>query len=180
MEEPRLKKYYKDVIYNELKKDFKNSMMIPKLEKIVLSMGVGEAVLDKKKIEAAVSDLSLIAGQKAIKTKSKKSIAGFKIREDMEIGCKVTLRNNNMYFFLDKLINIALPRVKDFKGVKASGFDGRGTFSMGVQEQLIFPEIDFDKIDSVRGLNITFVTNSRNDADTKKLLEKFNMPFTKK
>jgi large subunit ribosomal protein L5 len=137
-------------------------------------------VQDKKKLESAAAELSLIAGQKAVKTKARISIAGFKIREGMEIGCKVTLRGNRMYTFLEKLITIALPRVKDFKGVKANGCDGRGSFSMGIQEHLIFPEIDFDKINEVRGLNITFVTNTKNDADTMALLEKFEMPFVKK
>lgn len=180
--EPNLKKYYKEVIVKELvaENKYENAMVVPKLQKIVLSMGVGDAILDKKKLEAAVGELSLIAGQKAVKTKAKTSIAGFKLREGMEIGCKVTLRGDTMYYFLEKLINIALPRVKDFKGVKATGFDGRGSFSMGITEHLIFPEIDFDKIDDVKGLNITFVTNTKNDVDTKKLLEKFRMPFTKR
>lgn len=179
--EPRLKKYYKETIVKEFMADkkYKNVMMVPKLEKIVLSMGVGDAVQDKKKLEAAVNELSLIAGQRAVKTKARISVAGFKVREGMEIGCKVTLRGNRMYVFLEKLIGISLPRVKDFKGVKATGFDGRGSFSMGIQEHLIFPEIDFDKINEVRGLNITFVTNTRSDPDTKLLLEKFNMPFVK-
>lgn len=180
--EPRLKKYYNETIVKSLmaERKYKNVMMVPKLEKIVLSMGVGDAVQDKKKLESAAAELSLIAGQKAVKTKARISIAGFKIREGMEIGCKVTLRGSRMYTFLEKLITIALPRVKDFKGVKANGCDGRGSFSMGIQEHLIFPEIDFDKINEVRGLNITFVTNTKNDADTMALLEKFEMPFVKK
>ncbi len=179
---PNLKKQYNEVLSKELMKEnnYKNVMLVPKLQKIVLSMGVGTAIVDKKKLESAVGELSLIAGQKAVKTKAKTSIAGFKLREGMEIGCKVTLRGDTMYVFLEKLIHIALPRVKDFKGVKASGFDGRGSFSMGITEHLIFPEIDFDKIDDVKGLNITFVTNTKNDADAKKLLEKFRMPFVKK
>ncbi|HBD92822.1 MAG: 50S ribosomal protein L5 [Spirochaetes bacterium GWF1_31_7] len=179
---PNLKKQYNEVLSKELMKEnnYKNVMLVPKLQKIVLSMGVGTAIVDKKKLESAVGELSLIAGQKAVKTKAKTSIAGFKLREGMEIGCKVTLRGDTMYIFLEKLINIALPRVKDFKGVKASGFDGRGSFSMGITEHLIFPEIDFDKIDDVKGLNVTFVTNTKNDSDTKKLLEKFRMPFVKK
>lgn len=179
---PNFKKQYNEVISKELMKEnnYANAMLVPKLQKIVLSMGVGTAIVDKKKLETAVSELTLIAGQKAVKTKAKKSIAGFKLRDGMEIGCKVTLRGDKMYTFLEKLIDIALPRVKDFKGVKATGFDGRGSFSFGITEHLIFPEIDFDKIDSVKGLNITFVTNTKSDIDTKKLLEKFNMPFTKK
>ncbi len=180
--ESKLKKYYKETIVKELmtERKYKNVMMVPKLEKIVLSMGVGDAIQDKKKLESAANELSLIAGQRAVKTKARLSVAGFKVREDMEIGCKVTLRGDRMYTFLDKLISISLPRVKDFKGVKATGFDGRGSFSMGIQEHLIFPEIDFDKINEVRGLNITFVTNTKNDADTKALLEKFKMPFVKR
>ncbi|OHD14119.1 MAG: 50S ribosomal protein L5 [Spirochaetes bacterium GWD1_27_9] len=180
--EPRLKKIYNEKIFSALKDKFnyKNVMMIPKLEKIVLSMGVGKAVQDKKKMESAVGDLTLIAGQKAVKTKSKKSIAAFKIRDGMEIGCKVTLRGNIMYEFLDRLINVSLPRVKDFKGVKVSGFDGRGNFSMGIIEHIIFPEIDFDKIDEIKGLNINIVTTAKNDEEAKALLELFNMPFVKR
>jgi len=180
--EPRLKILYKEKIFNDLKKkyNYSNAMMIPKIEKVVLNMGVGKAVIDKKKVEAAAEELTLIAGQKAVKTKSKTSIANFKIREGMEIGCRVTLRGNRMWEFLDRLINISLPRVKDFKGVKASGFDGRGNFSMGITEQIIFPEIDFDKIDEIKGLNISIVTNAKNDEEAKALLEGFNMPFTKR
>lgn len=180
--EPRLKSLYKEKISVGLKDKFKykNSMMIPKIEKIVLNMGVGKAVQDKKKIESAVEELSLIAGQKAVKTKSKKSIAAFKIRDGMEIGCMVTLRGNIMYEFLDRLINVSLPRVKDFRGVKSTGFDGRGNYSMGITEHLIFPEIDFDKIDEIKGLNITIVTSAKNDEEAKSLLEGFNMPFTKR
>ncbi len=180
--EPRLKTLYKEKIFNDLMKkfNFKNVMMAPKIEKIVLSMGVGKAVLDKKKLESAVSELTAIAGQKAVKTKAKTSIATFKIREGMEIGCKVTLRGDSMYEFLDRLINISLPRVKDFKGVKSTGFDGRGNFSMGVVEHLIFPEVDFDKIDEIRGLNINITTTARTDEEAKALLECFNMPFVKR
>lgn len=180
--EVNLQKLYKEKIVKELLSEnkYSNKMMVPKLEKIVLNMGVGKAIQDKKKLDAAVKELSMITGQKAVKTKAKKSIAQFKLREGMEIGCKVTLRREAMYIFLDKLINVALPRVRDFRGVKANGFDGRGNFSMGINEQLIFPEIDLDKIDEVKGLNITFVTNSKTDADCKKLLEKFNMPFRKR
>ena len=180
--EPRLKTLYKEKIFNDLKKkfDFKNVMMVPKIDKVVLSMGVGKAVQDKKKLESAVTELTAIAGQKAVKTKAKTSIATFKIRTGMEIGCKVTLRGNSMYEFLDRLINVSLPRVKDFRGVKSSGFDGRGNFSMGIVEHLIFPEIDFDKIDEIKGLNINIVTTSRTDEEAKALLECFNMPFVKK
>jgi large subunit ribosomal protein L5 len=180
--EPRLKQLYKDKIVPELKKkyNYKNTMIIPKLEKVVLNMGVGKATIDKKKLESAVEELTLIAGQKAVKTKSKKSIANFKIREGMEIGCFVTLRGSRMYEFLDRLINISLPRVKDFRGVKSSGFDGRGNFSMGITEEIIFPEIDFDKIDEIKGLNISMVTSAKTDEEAKSLLEGFNMPFTKR
>ncbi|HOJ62872.1 MAG TPA: 50S ribosomal protein L5 [Spirochaetota bacterium] len=180
--EPRLKVLYKEKIRDELMKkfNFKNVMMIPKIEKIVLSMGVGRAVQDKKKLETAVEDLTNIAGQRAVKTKAKKSIATFKIREGMDIGCMVTLRGDRMYEFLDRLINIALPRVKDFRGVKASGFDGRGNFSMGISEHIIFPEINFDKIDEIKGLNINIVTTARNDEEAKYLLQCFNMPFVKR
>ncbi len=180
--EPRLKVKYKQEIFPKLKEELKltNNMTVPKIEKITLNMGVSEAVLDKKKLESAVDQLTTIAGQKAVKTKAKKSIAGFKIREGMDIGCKVTLRGAMMYEFLDRLVNISLPRVKDFKGVKASGFDGRGNFSMGIQEILIFPEIDFDKLDQIRGLNITINTSAKNDNDAKALLTHFNMPFAKR
>jgi len=180
--EPRLKVLYKEKIKDELMKKFnyKNVMMIPKLEKIVLSMGVGKAVQDKKKLETAVEDLTNIAGQRAVKSKAKKSIATFKIRQGMEIGCRVTLRRDRMYEFLDRLINVALPRVKDFRGVRVNGFDGRGNFSMGIQEHIIFPEINFDKIDEIKGLNINIVTTAKTDEEAKFLLECFNMPFIKK
>jgi len=180
--EPRLKQMYKDTIVKELQKkyEYENVMDIPKIEKIVLSMGVGKAIQDKKKVETAADDLTLIAGQKAVKTKSKKSIAAFKLRDGMEIGCMVTLRASRMYEFLDRLINISLPRVKDFRGVKATGFDGRGNFSMGIQEHLIFPETNFDKIDEIKGLNITIVTTAKNDDEAKTLLQLFNMPFVKR
>jgi large subunit ribosomal protein L5 len=180
--EPRLKVLYKEKIFGDLKKkyNYKNPMMVPKIEKVVLNMGVGKATQDKKKIESAVEELTLIAGQKAVKTKAKTSIANFKIREGMEIGCMVTLRGSRMYEFLDRLINISIPRVKDFKGVKASGFDGRGNFSMGITEHIIFPEIDFDKIDDINGLNISIVTSAKTDDEAKSLLECFNMPFIKR
>ena len=180
--EPRLKQLYREKIKDEMMKNFKykNVMMIPKIEKIILNMGVGAAVQDKKKLDAAVKDMTTIAGQKAVKTKSKKSIAGFKIRDGMDIGCKVTLRGNIMYEFLDKLINISLPSVKDFRGLRPTGFDGRGDYSLGIQEHLIFPEIDYDKIEEIRGMNITIVTNAKTDEEAKYMLQLFNMPFRKK
>ncbi len=180
--EPRLKKLYKEKIIDEIKKQFnyKNVMMIPKLEKIVLSMGVGDAVQDKKKVDTASGDMSKIAGQKAVKTIAKKSIATFKIRDGMEIGCKVTLRGDKMYEFLDRLINVSLPSVKDFRGLKKTGFDGRGNYSLGITEHLIFPEIDYDKIEEIRGLNITIVTTAKTDEEARTLLQLFNFPFRKK
>jgi large subunit ribosomal protein L5 len=178
--EPRLKTLYKTKIFNELKKNYSNVMMVPKLSKITLSMGVGAAIQDKKKLETAADELTQIAGQRAVKTRAKKSIAGFKLREGMEIGCMVTLRGDRMYEFLDRLINVSLPRVKDFRGVKASGFDGRGNFSMGIKEHLIFPEVNFEKIDDIKGLNINFVTTAHTDEEAKKLLQMFNMPFVKR
>ena len=178
--EPRLKTLYKTKIFNELKKNYSNVMMVPKLSKITLSMGVGAAIQDKKKLETAADELTQIAGQRAVKTRAKKSIAGFKLREGMEIGCMVTLRGDRMYEFLDRLINVSLPRVKDFRGVKASGFDGRGNFSMGIKEHLIFPEVNFEKIDDIKGLNINFVTTAKTDEEAKKLLQMFNMPFVKR
>ena len=178
--EPRLKTLYKTKIFTELKKNYSNVMMVPKLSKITLSMGVGAAIQDKKKLETAAEELTQIAGQRAVKTRAKKSIAGFKLREGMEIGCMVTLRGDRMYEFLDRLINVSLPRVKDFRGVKASGFDGRGNFSMGIKEHLIFPEVNFEKIDDIKGLNINFVTTAKTDEEAKKLLQMFNMPFVKR
>ncbi|KEO55367.1 50S ribosomal protein L5 [Thioclava pacifica] len=175
---PRLKALYKDQIRAALKEEFgyKNDMQIPRLEKIVLNMGVGEAVKDTKKVKQAADELSLIAGQKAVMTKAKKSIAGFRVREEMPLGCKVTLRGERMYEFLDRLINVALPRVRDFRGVKPS-FDGRGNFAMGLKEHIVFPEIDFDKVDEVLGMDIIVVTTSDVDAEAKALLKAFNMPF---
>lgn len=178
---PRLKKVYKDTIAPALVKEFKYTtvMQVPVVKKVVLSMGVGEALANKKLLDAAVADLTQITGQKAVKTKAKKSIANFKLREGNEIGAMVTLRGTIMYEFLDRLINVALPRVKDFRGIKATGFDGHGNFSLGITEQIIFPEIDFDKIVKVAGMNITIVTSARTDAEAKSLLAKFNMPFRK-
>lgn len=178
---PRLKKVYKDTIAPALIKEFNYTtpMQVPVVKKIVVSMGVGEALSNKKLLDAAVADLTQITGQKAVKTKAKKSIANFKLREGNEIGAMVTLRGTIMYEFLDRLINIALPRVKDFRGIKASGFDGHGNFSLGVTEQIIFPEIDFDKITKIAGMNITIVTSADTDSEARALLAKFNMPFRK-
>ena len=179
--EPRLKKIYRDEIAPELFKEFsyKTPMQIPKLEKIVVSMGVGEALQNKKLLDAAIDDLTLITGQKAVKTKAKKSIANFKIRAGQEIGARVTLRGAMMYEFLDRLVNVALPRVKDFRGINQNAFDGRGNYSLGVTEQIIFPEIDFDKIERISGLNIAIVTTAQTDAEAKAFLGKFGMPFRK-
>ncbi|MCE3232120.1 MAG: ribosomal protein [Rickettsiaceae bacterium] len=172
--------FYKDEIAPALRKQFnyKNVMQTPKLEKIVINMGVGkEAVNDSKVINAAVAELTLIAGQKPVITKAKKSIAGFKLREGQAIGCKVTLRGAHMYEFLERLVNIALPRVRDFRGISGKGFDGRGNYSMGLKEQIVFPEIDYDKIDKIRGMDITFCTSATNDNEAKELLKAFRLPF---
>ena len=178
---PRLKKVYKDEIAPALIKEFgyTTPMQVPAVKKVVVSMGVGEALTNKKLLDAAVDDLTAITGQKAVKTKAKKSIANFKLREGNEVGAMVTLRGDIMYEFMDRLINVAFPRIKDFRGIKATGFDGHGNFSVGITEQLIFPEIDFDKITKVAGMNITFVTSAQTDAEAKSLLTKFNMPFRK-
>jgi large subunit ribosomal protein L5 len=157
---------------------YKNDMQIPKLDKIVLNMGVGEAVKDTKKVKTAAEELTAIAGQKAVITKAKKSIAGFRVREEMPLGCKVTLRGDRMYEFLDRLITVALPRVRDFRGVKGSSFDGRGNYAMGLKEQIVFPEINFDKVDEILGMDIIICTTANNDAEAKALLKHFNMPFT--
>lgn len=171
-------KYEKEAIPALIEKfGYKNVMEVPKLEKIVINMGVGEAKENQKVLESAVSDLSIIAGQKPIITKSKKSVANFKIRENMPIGCKVTLRKLKMYEFADKLVNVALPRVRDFRGVSSKSFDGRGNYSLGVKEQLIFPEIEYDKIDKVRGMDIVFVTTAKTDEEARELLRFLGMPF---
>ena len=177
---PRFKADYKDRIRAALKEEFgyKNEMMIPRLDKIVLNMGVGEAVKDTKKVKSAQADLTLIAGQQAVVTKAKNSIAGFRVREDMPLGCKVTLRGDRMYEFLERLITVALPRVRDFRGVKGSSFDGRGNYAMGMKEHIVFPEIDFDKVDDVLGMDIIICTTAKTDAEAKALLKQFNMPFT--
>ena len=177
---PRMKKRYRDEIKAKLQEEFKysNVMQVPKLEKIVINMGVGEAAGDQKKLDAAVSELMLIAGQKPVKTVAKKAIAGFKIRAGLPIGCKVTLRSARMYEFLDRLVTIALPRVRDFRGIPANkGFDGRGNFAMGLKEQIIFPEIEYDKVTDVRGMDIIFVTTAKTNAEAKALLRAFDVPF---
>jgi large subunit ribosomal protein L5 len=176
---PRMKSDYKDRIRAAMKEEFgyKNDMQIPRLEKIVLNMGVGEAVKDTKKVKQAAEGLTLIAGQKAVITHAKKSIAGFRVREFMPLGCKVTLRGDRMYEFLDRLITIALPRVRDFRGVKGSSFDGNGNYAMGLKEHIVFPEIEFDKVDEVLGMDIIICTNAKTDAEAKSLLKLFNMPF---
>jgi large subunit ribosomal protein L5 len=179
--EPRLKKIYRDQIAPELFKELncKTPMQVPRLEKIIVSMGVGEALVNKKLLDAAIDDLTLITGQHAVKTKARKSIANFKIRAGQEIGAKVTLRGAMMYEFFDRLVNVALPRVKDFRGISQNAFDGHGNYALGITEQIIFPEIDFDKIERVAGLNIVIVTTAQTDAEAKAFLSKFGMPFRK-
>lgn len=175
----RLKDLYKDEIVAAMTKKFgyKNVMEVPKLDKIVINMGVGEAKENAKVLESAVKDMETITGQKAVLTKAKKSVANFKIREGMSIGCKTTLRGEKMYEFLDRLVNLALPRVRDFRGVNPNAFDGRGNYTLGIKEQLIFPEIEYDKVDKVRGMDICFVTTAKTDEEARELLRLFNMPF---
>ena len=177
----RLKEMYQNEIVEAMIKKFgyKNIMEVPKLDKVVINMGVGEAKDNHKVLESAVADLEKITGQKAVLTKAKKSVANFKIREGMAIGCKVTLRGEKMYEFVDRLVNLALPRVRDFRGVNPDAFDGRGNYALGIKEQLIFPEIEYDKIDRVRGMDIIFVTTANTDEEARELLKLFNMPFTK-
>ena len=177
----RLKTLYNDEIVDAMIKKFgyKNIMEVPKLDKIVVNIGVGEAKENAKVLESAVRDLEIITGQKPIITKAKKSIANFKIREGMSIGCKVTLRGEKMYDFLDRLVNLALPRVRDFRGVNPNSFDGRGNYALGIKEQLIFPEIEYDKVDKVRGMDIICVTTAKTDEEARELLRLFNMPFAK-
>ncbi|WP_431298418.1 50S ribosomal protein L5 [Tabrizicola sp. BL-A-41-H6] len=177
---PRMKADYQTRIRPALMAEFgyKNAMQLPRLDKIVLNMGVGEAVKDTKKVKQAAEELTLIAGQKAVITHAKNSIAGFRVREQMPLGCKVTLRGDRMYEFFDRLITIALPRVRDFRGVKPTSFDGRGNYAMGLKEQIVFPEIDFDKVDEVLGMDIIICTTAKTDAEAKALLIHFNMPFT--
>lgn len=175
----RLQEHYKETVIPKLMEQFgyKTIMQVPRIEKITLNMGVGEAVGDKKVMEFAVSDMEKIAGQKAIVNKAKKSVAGFKIREGWPVGCKVTLRRDRMYEFLDRLINIAMPRIRDFRGVSAKSFDGRGNYSMGVKEQIIFPEVEYDKVDALRGMDITITTSAASDEECRALLDGFNFPF---
>ena len=175
----RLEQFYKDEVVPKLMERFgyTNPMQVPRLEKITLNMGVGEAATNKKILENAVADMAKIGGQKPIVTKSRVSVASFKIRDGWPIGCKVTLRRAKMYEFLDRLVNVSLPRVRDFRGINGRSFDGRGNYSMGVKEQIIFPEIEYDKIDAVRGMDITITTNAKTDAEAKALLKAFNFPF---
>jgi large subunit ribosomal protein L5 len=175
----RLRDHYNTTVRKMLLDEFQyqNPMQVPRLTKVVLNMGVGEASQDRKKVEAAAADVTLIAGQKPVITRAKKSIAGFKLREGMAIGCKVTLRRERMYEFLDRLINIALPRVRDFRGLSKKSFDSRGNFAMGVKEQIIFPEISYDKVDQIRGLDIIICTTAKTDAEAQALLKAFDMPF---
>jgi len=175
----RLKDVYDATIRAALKTEFgyKNDLEVPRIEKIVVNMGVGEAVADSKKIQLAAAEMAAITGQKPVITKSRKSIAQFKLREGMAVGCKVTLRRDRMYEFLDRLVTIALPRVRDFRGVPGNSFDGRGNYAMGVKEQIIFPEIDYDKIDQIRGMDIIIVTTAKTDKEAKALLKAFDMPF---
>ena len=175
----RLQQVYKEKVIPELLKEFayKNVMQVPRIKKITLNMGVGEAVADKKQIENAVRDMTAIAGQKPVVTKARKSIAGFKIRDGWPIGCKVTLRGEHMWEFLDRLIAISIPRIRDFRGMNGKSFDGRGNYSMGVREQIMFPEIDYDKVDAIRGLDITITTSAETDEEGKALLKAFNFPF---
>jgi large subunit ribosomal protein L5 len=175
----RLEKFYKDTVVPQLMKEFgyENIMQVPRITKIALNMGVGEAVGNKKILENAVADMAKIAGQKPVTTKARVSVASFKIRDGWPIGCKVTLRRAKMYEFLDRLINVSLPRVRDFRGVSGRSFDGRGNFNMGVKEQIIFPEIDFDAVDAMRGMDIAITTTAKTDAEAKALLEAFNFPF---
>lgn len=177
----KLHDFYKETVVPELVKEFgyKTVMQVPRIEKITLNMGVGEAVADKKLLENASADLAAISGQKPLITKARKSVAGFKIREGYPIGCKVTLRGERMWEFFERLVSISIPRIRDFRGLNPKSFDGRGNYSMGVREQIIFPEIDYDKVDRVRGLDITITTTSRNDEEGRALLAAFNFPFKK-
>ena len=175
----RLYSYYKETVVPDLVKKFgyKTTMQVPRIEKITLNMGVGEAVNDKKIMDNAVGDMAKIAGQKPLVTKSRKAIANFKIREDYPVGCKVTLRGARMYEFLDRLVNIAMPRIRDFRGISGRSFDGRGNYNMGIKEQIIFPEIEYDKIDALRGMNITITTTAKSDEEARALLSAFKFPF---
>ncbi len=181
MTTPRLQEIYATTLKSSLKEELelKNDMQVPRIKKITLNMGVGDAVADKKKLDAAFEDLQMIAGQKPVKTLARRSIAGFKVREGMPLGCKVTLRGKRMYEFLDRLVNIAMPRIRDFRGINPKSFDGRGNYSFGIKEHIVFPEIDYDKVDAVRGLDITIETSATNNAHALALLTKFNLPFWK-
>jgi len=178
---PRLKKKYREEIIDLMRKEFgyKNIMQVPRLEKIVLNMGIGEAIENKKLLETAVEEMALISGQRPIKLKAKKSVAAFKVRKGMEIGCKVTLRGDRMYEFLDRLISIALPRVRDFRGVSKDSFDGRGNFAIGIKEQIIFPEIDYDKVEQIHGMDIVICTTAKTDEEARALLGYFGMPYSR-
>mgnify|MGYP001827473823 FL=1 len=175
----RLREHYESVVKPKLREEFgyENQLQVPKLDKIVINMGVGEAVADSKKLSSAVEELTRIAGQKPVVTHAKRSIAGFKLREGMAIGCKVTLRRERMYEFLDRLVNVALPRVRDFRGLSAKSFDGWGNFAMGLKEQIVFPEVDYDEVDEIRGMDIVLCTTAGNDQEAKALLKHFDMPF---
>ena len=177
----RLREFYESEVVDAMTKKFSytNKMAVPKLEKIIINMGVGEAKENAKVLDGAVKDLTIISGQKPVITRAKKSVAAFKLREGMPIGCKVTLRGDRMYEFADRLINLALPRVRDFRGVKANSFDGRGNYTMGIKEQLIFPEIEYDKVDKIRGMDVVFVTTANTDGEARELLRLFGMPFAK-
>lgn len=176
----RLKDHYEKIVRPELMKEqnYSNVFEVPKLEKIVINMGLGDSLQDSRKLEAAVEGLTLIAGQRTVMTKAKKSIAGFKLREGVTVGAKVTLRKDRMYEFLDRLVNIAMPRIRDFRGISPKSFDGRGNYAMGVKEHIVFPEINYDKVDQVRGMDIIFVTTANSDKEAFELLKKFGMPFT--
>ncbi len=178
---PKMKEVYQTTVIPTLQSEFayKSVMQVPKIEKITLNMGVGEALGDKKQIDNAVADMEKLAGQKAIITKAKKSVAGFKIREGYPIGCKVTLRGDRMWEFLERLVDVAIPRVRDFRGLNPKSFDGRGNYSMGVREQIIFPEIEYDKVDKIRGMDITITTSAKSDEEGRSLLKAFNFPFKK-
>jgi large subunit ribosomal protein L5 len=176
---PRLKEYYDATVKSELRNEFGygSDLEVPRIEKIVINMGVGEAVADSKKLDAAMNDMARISGQKPVATRAKKSVAGFKIRDGMPIGCKVTLRKDRMYEFLDRLVTIALPRVRDFRGLNPKSFDGRGNYAMGLKEQIVFPEIDYDQVDEIRGMDIIICTTAKTDQEARTLLQKFDMPF---
>lgn len=176
---PRLKKHYRETVCQDLKEEFgyRNDMQIPKLEKVVLNMGVGEAVKESRKIKSAVEEMAVIAGQQPVIMRARKSVASFRVREGMTVGVKVTLRGNRMYEFLDRLVTVALPRVRDFRGLSSSSFDGRGNFNMGLKEHIVFPEVDYDKVEDIRGMDIAVCTTAGTDTEALSLLRRFNMPF---